>query len=483
MTESRPPDSPAEGDVVLRVPSVLVPTAEPHEGALPVRRLLRLSLFQVSVGAALALTAGALNRVLIVEIGAPAALVSVMLALPILFAPLRALIGHKSDEHKSPLGWRRTPYIWIGTILLFGGLSIMPFALIVFSGDQGAPVAVGRAAVGLAFLLIGAGGHLTQTAGLALACDITAESQRPRAVAMMYVTLLLGMFASSLIYGALLIDFSPVRLIQVIQGVAGAALLFNLIALWKQETWDRDRARAATTEPSVPFREAWRAFAARPGAKRYLTAVGLGTAAFGMQDILLEPYGGEVLGLSVAATTFLTAIFTAGALAAFALAARLLTKGWDPYRLAAYGALLGLPGFAFVALAAPLEAPLLLRTGAFTLGLGNGVFAVATLTAIMGFDQGERNGLALGAWGAVQATTAGVAMAVSGPLRDGLAAVAASGWMGPGLAPAAAGYLGVFHLEIFLILAALAAIGPLARSTDARRAPLSSDFGLHDAPI
>jgi MFS transporter, BCD family, chlorophyll transporter len=32
-------------------------------------------------------------------------------------------------------------------------------------------------------------------------------------------------------------------------------------------------------------------------------ALGLGTAAFNMQDIVLEPYGGEILGLSVGATT------------------------------------------------------------------------------------------------------------------------------------------------------------------------------------
>jgi BCD family chlorophyll transporter-like MFS transporter len=42
-------------------------------------------------------------------------------------------------------------------------------------------------------------------------------------------------------------------------------------------------------------------------ALRHLLAVGLGTMAFSMQDVLLEPYGGQVLGLSVAATTKLTA--------------------------------------------------------------------------------------------------------------------------------------------------------------------------------
>ncbi len=80
----------------------------------------------------------------------------------------------------------------------------------------------------------------------------------------------------------------------------------------------------------------WRAFVADPAARRcLLVAVGLGTAAFSMQDILLEPYGGEILHLSVGATTALTALLAGGALVAFALAARLLARGADPYRLAA----------------------------------------------------------------------------------------------------------------------------------------------------
>jgi BCD family chlorophyll transporter-like MFS transporter len=33
--------------------------------------------------------------------------------------------------------------------------------------------------------------------------------------------------------------------------------------------------------------------------------------AFNMQDVLLEPYGGEILGLSVSATTLLTATWAA----------------------------------------------------------------------------------------------------------------------------------------------------------------------------
>ncbi len=120
-----------------------LPFADAATAELPMARLLRLSLFQVSVGMVLVLTNGTLNRVMIVELGAPAALVSVMLALPVLFAPVRVLIGHRSDEHRSALGWRRVPYIWLGTMCQFGGLAIMPFALLVLSGQGHGPAWAG----------------------------------------------------------------------------------------------------------------------------------------------------------------------------------------------------------------------------------------------------------------------------------------------------------------------------------------------------
>ena len=43
------------------------------------------------------------------------------------------------------------------------------------------------------FLLTGLGFHVTQTAGLALATDLAPEDKRPRAVALLYVMLLVGM--------------------------------------------------------------------------------------------------------------------------------------------------------------------------------------------------------------------------------------------------------------------------------------------------
>jgi MFS transporter, BCD family, chlorophyll transporter len=474
----------------------LLPFADAASTDLPLSRLLRLALFQVSVGMASTLLIGTLNRVMIVELGVAAWLVSLMVALPLVAAPFRAFIGYRSDTHKSVLGWRRVPYLWLGTMLQFGGLAIMPFALILLSGFGQSPLWVGKAGAALAFLLVGAGLQITQTAGLALATDLADDKTRPRVVALMYVMLLVGMVVSGLLFGALLSDFSNTRLVQVVQGAAVVTVFLNLYASWKQEP--RKVGGTGPTADTPSFRTLWRMFTADPKAKRFLVAVGLGSAAFSMQDIILEPYGGEILNLSVGATTLLTALMAAGSLIAFGIAARALTKGANPNRLAGYGALIGLPAFSMVIFAEPLNSPLMFRVGTFLIGMGAGLFSVATLTTAMTMDAnlkvGDKtknfNGMALGAWGAVQASCAGIAVALGGTIRDVVSNISLKGGLGEVLAIPATGYSFVYHLEILLLIATIIVIGPLARfdrvsSSEVDVVKSSSNkkkFGLSDLP-
>jgi hypothetical protein len=203
--------------------------------------------------------------------------------------------------------------------------------------------------------------QVTQTAGLALATDLAAERTRPRVVALMYVMLLLGMAGGALLYGLLLQDYTHTRLVQVVQGTAVACVLLNLAAVWKQEP--RDSLRAQHPPPREPFAVHWQRFAAGGRVRRFLVTVGLGALAFNMQDVILEPYGGEILGLGVSATTQLTGLMAGGALLAFALAARALGRGADPHRVAAAGLVAGVVAFSAVVFAEPLQAPLLFRAG------------------------------------------------------------------------------------------------------------------------
>ena len=123
--------------------------------------------------------------------------------------------------------------------------------------------------------------------------------------------------------------------------------------------------------------------------------------------------------------------------------------------------------------------------GVVCIGFSAGLFSVSTLAAAMTMERKEFVGLALGAWGAVQATAAGLSIAFGGAARDFVSSLALQGWLGPALAVPVTGYSFVYYFEICLLFVTLVAIGPLVR-----RATLPSGkpqakverFGLADLP-
>ncbi len=459
-----------------------LPFADAGSKGLPLAQLLRLGLFQVSVGMASVLLLGTLNRVMIVELSVPATVVALMIALPVLSAPFRALLGFKSDSYRSALGWKRIPYLWFGSLWQMGGLAVMPFAVVVLGGHQAlGPTWAGEVLAALAFIMAGVGMHMVQTAGLALAADRADEAQRPRVVALLYVMFLVGTAISAVIIGALLTEFSDLRLIRVVQGAALVTLGLNLVALWKQEKL-RPMSAEELASPPPRFGDAWQDLMAGGTAGRLLAVVALGALGFNMQDVLLEPYGGQVLGLSVAATTALTAVAALGSLAGFGLAARWMGRGQDAFRLAGRGLIIGIAAFAAVVLAGPMGSAALFFAGAGAIGLGSGLFFVSTLTAAMALptENGKLGGgLVLGAWGAAQATAAGLSIAFGGTVRDAVAHLA----QGTALDTPAFGYTFVYHTEIGLLFATLIVLGPLVRMrllTDTSTSP--AKIGLADFP-
>jgi MFS transporter, BCD family, chlorophyll transporter len=454
-----------------------LPFADVASEAVPLSRLLRLSLFQVSVGMALVLMIGTLNRVMIVELKVPATLVAGMLALPLLFAPFRALIGFKSDTFKSALGLRRLPWIFKGTMYQFGGFAIMPFALLVLSGYAeavDAPRWIGLSAAALSFLLVGAGVHIVQTVGLALATDLVPEEDQPKVVGLMYVMLLVGMIVAAFTYGALLETYTPGRLIQVIQGTAVVTVLLNFCAMWQQEA--RNRTRGQATQQNLGFAEAWARLSARKGMLRLLVVIALGTAGFGMMDVLLEPFGGQVLQMTVAETTRLSVVLAFGTLLGFALASRWIGRGGHPMLVAAVGAAVGVPAFGLIVTSALVGSVALLAGATLAAGFGAGLFGHGTLTTTMRTAPRDQIGLSLGAWGAVQTTSAGIAIAIGGMIRDVMLLVPGEVVTDPGP------YIPVFALEAGLLALTLVAAWPLLRRglDSAAATATSTKGGMND---
>jgi BCD family chlorophyll transporter-like MFS transporter len=466
----------------------LLPFSDAASTDLPLGQLLRLSLFQISVGMATVLLLGTLNRVMIVELGVPATIVALMVAIPVLIAPFRAALGFKSDNYRSAIGWKRIPFIWFGSLWQMGGLAIMPFALIVLSGDQTVgPLWAGEVLAGLAFLMTGIGLHMTQTAGLALASDRSPKDKRPRVVALLYVMFLVGMGLSALVIGYLLRDFSNLRLIRVVQGAALFGFIINLVAMWKQENV-APMSKPERVAPYPMFKDAWKDFINVSTNARLITVVFIGTLAFNMQDVLLEPYGGQVLKLNVSETTLLTVAWAAGALLGLGIAAQRLSKGIDPSNLMNFGVLVGFAAFSCVIFASAILSVILFFIGTFLIGLGAGLFSVSTLVAAMNLPLSGKSGrgLALGVWGAAQATGAGVAIAIGGATRDIVNAFALNDSFGVSLNNEATGYLFVYHIELVLLVVTLVILSPLiksARNKEIKSNQKSARIGIADFPM
>jgi BCD family chlorophyll transporter-like MFS transporter len=139
-------------------------------------------------------------------------------------------------------------------------------------------------------------------------------------------------------------------------------------------------------------------------------------------------------------------------------------------------------GFGAVIISGPIDSALLFRIGTTVIGFGAGLFGVGTLTAAMARDNRERNGLAVGAWGSVQATCAGLSVALGGLLRDGLASLASSGRLGEAMRDPTVAYGVVYHLEILALFAALVIVGPLVAPYRTRLPTSATRFGLAELP-
>ena len=469
---------------IFKISKNILPFSDAGSTNFSLFQLLRLSLFQISVGMATVMLAGTLNRVMIVELLVPASLVAVMIAIPVLIAPLRTFYGHKSDTYKSFIGWKRIPYMWFGSLFQFGGLAIMPFAIIVLSGDQTVgPSWAGEVLVAIAFLFTGIGMHITQTVGLALAADRATKENRPRVVALLYFMFLFGMGISAVVIGILLADFSKLRLIQVVQGSAVLTLILNLVAVWRQEQIIINQQK---NDKSEKFFLSWKKFISDRKTNSLIWVVFWGTLAFSMQDVLLEPYGGQILGLSVSETTNLTGVWALGALLGLALAANNSKKTVSSVSNAMTALLIGIVGFSAIIFSSPMQFPFLYFLGTLFIGFGTGLFSVSLLIIAMALSSKTNlgSGFILGSWGAAQAIGAGLGIAVGGILRDVVNKIALSGYLGSTFENNSIGYIFVYHLEILFIFITLIVLGMLSQEINKRKIKDhdQKSFGLTEIP-
>lgn len=400
-----------------------------HERTKLWLEVFRLGLFQFGMGVSLAPLTGTLNRVLINEVAIPATIVGFLIAIHYFVSPVRVIIGFRSDQARS-LGRWRTPYLLVGAILTYGGLAAAPFSLLILGGEK-LPFLIGLLICTIIFFAYGLGTNMVETIYLALVSDITPPKERGKVLAVLWVMLVMGTVLSAIIMGQLLEDYTETRLAQVMQGSAVVFLVLTILALWGKEKLNPDGTVVSYTEETrirMTLWESVKLLARQRELRNLFVILFIATTAFATHDVLLEPYGGQVLDMSVSATTQLTALWGISMLLTISISGWLLWKGHSPLKLIMGGCVLGALGFLTVSTAGYLNIGIggeqlglyvnTFRGGVSLIGMGRGMFIVASIALVMSMTTMGHAGLFIGLWGVMQGLAQGFGTIGGGSVRD-----------------------------------------------------------------
>jgi BCD family chlorophyll transporter-like MFS transporter len=306
-------------------------------------------------------------------------------------------------------------------MLTYGGLACAPFALILLGGNGALPFWAAFIVCIFIFLAYGIGINIVETVYLALVSDITPPESRGKVLSFLWMMLILGTVVSAVIVSRLLIDYSHARLIQVMQGSAIWFVILTAIALWKQEQLNPDGTLKSTLE-SVRVRltlwESLRALSGQRLLKALFGIIFVATMAFATHDVLLEPYGGQVLGMSISSTMQLTALWGVTTIIGVLSAALFLWRKQAPVVLIGMGCTTGVLGFGLVAFAGIDASVRVFQLGVAMISIGRGLFLVGSVILVMSLTDTGHAGLLLGVWGIVQGIAQGIGTIGGGIVRD-----------------------------------------------------------------
>ncbi|MEM9726572.1 MAG: BCD family MFS transporter [Pseudomonadota bacterium] len=424
--------------------------------------IVRLGLVQTALGAVVVLCTATINRVMIVELALLALVPAALIGLYHGFQMLRPSWGHGADQRSS-----RTPWV-------IGGMAALSLGMVgasVATAWMETSFAAGLALALPSFAVLGLGLGASATNLLAMLAAHVAPERKAAAGSLVWILMIAGLAASGITIGQVLDPYSGARLITISLWVAAIAMVVCVLAIWGVEPkHDDPNARPAPSRKA--FLEAAKEIWADATARAFTIFVFVSMLAYNTQDLILEPYGGHVFGMTPGESTALGGSLHAGALlgmilvfiAGLARAAGVSVAGIRLPSTRSF-VVVGCVGSGLALLArglGGLGAGWPIGANVMILGFCNGVFAVAAIGAMMGLASAgpeAREGLRMGVFGAAQSIGFALGASFGAAALDALRATLGV------LAPA---YATVFIFEgaLFLVAARLA-WGALSPALDA----------------
>jgi BCD family chlorophyll transporter-like MFS transporter len=398
---------------------------------MEIRKILRLGLFQFGAGGLSVLFLGVLNRVMRVELGLDLLTVTLLVGGGHYLGALIAIpFGYYSDRR--PIGgYRRTFYVFAGSFLALVILVSSPWVVRWVAADPSS----GRVLLGfLYFLVEGISTYVAGTAYLSLITDLTDRGERGQVTGWVWTLLMVGIIFTGISSGFVLEPYSIERVIQLFFGAAAVVALLSIIALVGQEP----RTNAAIEEASETLTSAFSSILRNREARWFGAFLFLSMFSYFMQDVLLEPFGGDVFGLAPAETTRFNAYMGVGVVAAMLFGGmRVIPSKGKPWATS-LGIVFMVAAFGALAVSSLVGISQLLPLIILILGVGAGFFTVGGVALMMDMTSTAHTGMFVGAWTLVQAIAKGPTAIVGGALFTMFTSVGFS---------VAQSYAGVFFLE------------------------------------
>ncbi|EFO80435.1 PUCC protein [Oscillochloris trichoides DG-6] len=381
---------------------------------LKMGRTLKIGSFHVGSAFSDILLSAVWNRILISNLGLPAGPVAILAALRYLLAPLSIWAGDRSDRHPI-FGKYRLPYIWGGRAMMALGLLLIPPSTLFLAEDPSSVMGWGLAT--LCFVVCGAGTLISGSPFLALLRDSAPPSKRGQALSIAQIMLLFAFSMAPALYGALIKNYDQASLWRAVLIGVGLAIPFWFFSLWGEDHHD---PQANPQEEQIPLRTIMGMIWGDPRARTFFVFLSLAMISVFAQDALLEPFGGDVFGLDVGATTRWNAFWGLAVLVSM-VGGTIITRKRAPHEQV---------GTTLIGLGATMVAMVLLGVVAILkiqaamiptiiiFGLGFGIQTVGTISLLMAMTSDRHAGAYLGFWSLAQLVFRGVGMGLGGVIRD-----------------------------------------------------------------
>lgn len=427
--------------------------------------VLRLCTFQIGSAMGDILVTSIWNRIMIVNFGFPALPVGLLIALRYLLSPLSLYAGFRSDT-TSFLGMRRTSYIWLGRALMVVSFPLLGFSISLFDASRND--AIGWVLAFVSFVLYGTGTLLSGSPFLALARDAMPRARQGLALSVLETALIVCFPIAAISFSLILKDYTLAgfwELIAISALVGGFFWVFAIVGIENRSVMQKaaehtaDKTRAQFHEFRLTFAKIWE----DPRARAFMLFLAVATFAAWAQDAILEPFGAEVLGATLAQTTRYSSTWQ-GVTAIILILAAIIWRQRRPEQQAPIAkiglAIMGI-GMVLLALTSLSGIRWVVNPALLVFGVGFGLYTFSGFQLLVVMTSDRAAGSYLGLWAVTILLSRGLGILAGGALRDGLHALTQSSALSYGIIFGLEG-LGLF--ASILLLARVNIIG-FARDT------------------